>query len=67
MKPCHICGEIKPQTSFYKTKSKYHKDGLINWCKSCILMYHQMKKDEQNKSKYKELPLSVEKFMIIFD
>ena len=33
VKRCHVCGEIKPITEFYKSRSRY--DGLQGLCKIC--------------------------------
>ena len=37
MKKCAKCGELKPYTTFNKTKR--YKDGYGSWCKSCQKQY----------------------------
>lgn len=65
-KACHICGEMKPYSNYYKSKHEYG-DGSINWCKTCILMYHQMRKERKKNSKYAEAPVPKEKYTVAFD
>jgi hypothetical protein len=65
-KACHICGESKPVTSYYRSKDQYG-DGSINWCKSCILMYHQMRKEKIKKNRFVEPPIPKEGFKVVFD
>jgi len=69
-KACYICGEVKPINQYHKSKDEYG-DGSINWCKTCILMYHKMRKEKRKRSKYAE-PLAEplakpHEFRIIFD
>jgi hypothetical protein len=65
-KACHICGESKTISNYYKSKDEY-LDGSINWCKICILMYHQMRKEKKKYSKYNEPPMPKEGFKVEFD
>lgn len=65
-KACHICGESKPYSSYYKSKDEY-LDGSINWCKPCILMYHQMRKQNKKVNRYKEPPAAKDKYTVAFD
>jgi len=50
-KRCSKCGEIKPVSEFSKNKSK--KDGLQDWCKTCLnegnKRYYEDHKDDHVK------------------
>ena len=54
---CKICGESKEQKEFSKLKYfyKYHKSEA-QWCKMCQKMFLEMKKEEERKENFLQIP-----------
>jgi len=58
MKTCSKCGQIKPETEFYKSKTL--NDGLSPWCKEChkksAREWHKVhpEKSKTNKTEYRK-------------
>lgn len=47
---CRICGEDKEKKEFYRLKHFFKiLPGKRHWCRDCMRMYIEMKKEEQQK------------------
>lgn len=51
---CHICGEEKEKRQFHRIRFFYTDvNTKKNWCRDCMKMYIDMKKEESRKEEIK--------------
>lgn len=60
-KTCACCKESLPRNSFYSSKNPADKDGLVRWCKSCIVKNCLVATGEINITEFQETLKALDK------
>ena len=60
-KTCSCCKELLPRTSFYQSKNTADKDGLVRWCKPCIIKHSVIATGEINEEQFQGVLKKIDK------